>query len=157
MSSAYCTQADIEAHYGRDSVRKWADLNNREVADDIAARIALGIANASEEINDRMRGGMYTIPFSDSPDCPYRIKSICVLLAAYDIYNAKGTQDVDAEGVPVHRLSGDRTRALKTIDEILAGKIRIGSEEYNNAPSVVAIETGTEAANEAIDETDNWE
>jgi phage gp36-like protein len=158
--SAYCTAANVQAYYGTQSVAVWADLNANKVAAEIDARIALAIETASDEINDHLRGGPYAVPFADAPDTPPAIRRACVWLAGYDLYNARGATDTDQEGESVHRLSGDRKRALRLLGQINAGVVQL--DETPVCPTTVpqVIHTETDAESEATvigdDERENW-
>lgn len=158
--STYCLQADIETYYGRNSVAQWADLNSGGAQSEIDARIAAAIAAASDEINARMRGGPYTVPFSDDPDTPATIRRVAVWLAGYDLYNPRGAQDFTAEGESVHRLSGDRDRALKAMAEIHAGVMELDLDPIcdQTIPEVVHVDTTRDDDDSVIgqDELDNW-
>jgi len=59
----YSVQSDTEDIFGPDNVSKWADLNNNKVATEISARITWAILEAKEQIDARLYGCKYSVPF----------------------------------------------------------------------------------------------
>ena len=131
--SAYCTRADIEAMFGVDNVSKWADLDNDADVDKILARITVMIGYASDEIDDRLRDGRYVIPFGTAPTT---IKRCAVGIAGTMLYDARGIiEEAEENSIDKHR-----TLAEKTLNEIVAGKIRLSAaliDTQNEVPRVI--------------------
>lgn len=141
VTDAYCTQTEIESYFGRDNVRKWADLNNNNVTTEIEARIAEAINRATEEIDARLLGGPYTIPL-EFDTMPRPIVKIAVQLAGDDLYGPRGAQDFDDEtGQSLHRLRGEREAALESLRAIRAGVMRFAEDQTRTAPQVLNIPT----------------
>ncbi len=143
VTDAYCTQSEIESYFGRDNVRKWGDLNNNKVTAEIEARIVEAINRATEEIDARLLGGPYTIPL-EFDTMPRPIVKAAVQLAGDDLYTPRGAQDFDEDGQPLHRLRGERRDALKTLQQVRAGVIRLAQEtetQATSAPTVLNIQT----------------
>jgi len=116
---AYITKSNIEAVFGVTNVTKWADLDNDGDATKIAARIAVAIAWAENEVDSRLRKSIYTIPFDTAP---VDIVDVTANLAGVWLYENRGVQDFNPDtGMAVHRLTWNRKRAYNTLREILAG------------------------------------
>lgn len=133
---AYIVRADIEDVFGVDNVKTWADLDNSGNLTDIAARITVAITKADALIDDMLRGGMYTIPFTGT--IPETIKDISAKLAGVWLYEARGTSDVsESSGEPVHRLTWARDSAMSNVRKILAGVIRLDLTTRITYPQIV--------------------
>ena len=119
----YCTYADIESLFGPANISKWADLDNDQNDDTIAARIARAIIVASAQIDDRLRNGPYALPIiGDLPT----IVNLAAALAGVWLYESRGVQDFSPDsGFPVHRLRWHREQSERTLRELLAGTLRI--------------------------------
>lgn len=136
----YCARSDIEAIFGVAEVRTWADLDNNQVDADIASRITAAIAYGQSKINDRLRNGPHTIPFTEPP--PNVIVTTCAQFAGIYMYEAKGIVDYNPDtGKPEHRHYLMKREALTTLREILAGVISLDLDDVPaTAPEVVTNE-----------------
>ena len=86
---AYILRTDIEDIFGKENVKKWADLDSAGVTADITARITRAITAAEDRVNSRLRNGPYTIPFG-SPESI--IQEITAKFAGLWLYNTRGTR-----------------------------------------------------------------
>ena len=121
---AYCDRDNVEDRFGNSNVAAWADLDNDEDAAKILARITAAIVAADADIDDLLRGGMYTIPFDEPP--PQAIIGISADLAGVWLYENRGIQDYNPEtGAVVHRLKYADDRAWKKLRRIVAGQITL--------------------------------
>lgn len=137
----YCVRADIEAYFGKDNVKTWADLNSSGIEAEIDARVTVAINNATGIMDAMLRGGPYPIPLTWSP-MPTAIVKICVQLAGDDLYTPRGAQDFDAEGRPLHRLRGERQDAREALGQIRAGQLVFDQVSTDTgAPAVVPVTT----------------
>jgi phage gp36-like protein len=119
----YCDRGDIEDQFGVANVGKWADLENHNDDAMISARIDAAIAWAKQEIDDRLRGRYYEIPFSPAPATIVRIAAT---LAGVWLYESRGVQDFDeATGKPNHKLAWAKDQADKLLVDIVSGKRRL--------------------------------
>ena len=140
----YSTQTLLEAQYGRENIRKWADLNNTGNAEEITARVNLALANADDLFDSMMREGPHRVPLEFA--APPIVIRIVNDIAADDLYTARGIQDIDTNGEPVHRLSGARERAMRNLREILDGRLRLSDPTLTRpVPEFVTIETARDA------------
>lgn len=136
---SYCSQSDIEALFGAVNVRKWADLDNTEVEAPITARVATAIEYAQATINDRLRGGRYTIPLAEPP--PTTIIDTAARLAGFWLYDARGSQDFnEVTGQPISRLLGHYRKAIQTLNDIRRGTVRLPIVGKKSSPEVVPSE-----------------
>lgn len=95
---AYITQADIESVFGVENVASWSNLESDSTTAD-TGRIADAIAWAEQDINDRFRGGAYTIPFVPQSSGALRpVIDWCAKLAGAWLYQSRG---ISAETNPV--------------------------------------------------------
>jgi len=134
----YCTRSDIEDLFGSVNVVQWADMDNGQDADTITARIARAIAVCSARIDDRLRGGPYTLPILGDPAT---LVNLCASLAGVWLYESRGVQDYSPEGgFPVHRLRWFSEQAEKTLRDLRSGVLRLDAalQGYGTtAPMVV--------------------
>ncbi len=141
----YCTRSAMETYFGRLNVEKWADLDQNGDESTIATRITLAIGNATNRIDASLMGGPYSLPLRLVP-FPNVIVKICVQLAGDDLYTARGAEDFDADGRPLHRLRGERDDALETLRMIHAGQLTFdGITSDTQAPQVVNESTTRDA------------
>lgn len=132
-----CERADIEAIFGKDNVAKWADLDEGQSPAKIASRIARAIADTTVDFYDRIRGGVYLIPFA-TPD--RTSIGLCARLAGVWLYESRGVEDWDPEtGTPGHILTWHRDHAYKELEKIKNGRRRIEQTRVSgDLPAVVA-------------------
>jgi len=124
---AYSAKANVEQLYGPDNVASWADLDNDEDVDKIAARIAAAILYADAEIDDILRGGPYALPLANSESTtPTSVVGLSATLAGVWLYERRGVEDFDEEsGRPYHRLAWAKKDAYDKLKEILSNKRKI--------------------------------
>ena len=149
---AYCVRADIEGVFGTENVQTWGNLENGDVLDAsvltaIETRITKAIADSQAEIDAKLLGGSYTIPFVEPVETIIRMVS--ELLAGVTLYEARGVQDfatVDprieggTERNPAHRLAWHRKRALMMLNELLSGRLQLTlTKTGTNLPEVTPI------------------
>ena len=125
--STYCALADIEAAFGTENTTTWSDLDNDADATKKAARVAAAIAYASDAIDDVIRVANYTIPLANTAGTtPTTITNLAATLAGLWLYEARGTQEMNARtGEPIHRLAFRREYAERTLDNLRTGTIKI--------------------------------
>jgi len=128
--STYCVRADIEALFGEDNVRAWADLNGNQDVTEIEDRITEAIADASDDVDEVMRGGPYSIPLVDitTLTTPRGIKKITATLAGVWLYNKRGIEDFDQEeGTAKHKLAYNEDEARSQLAEYRASVRRLNA------------------------------
>jgi phage gp36-like protein len=120
---SYAARTDVEQVFGPINVAKWADLDNDEDAAKIAARIVTALAWADAEIDDRLRGGVYSLPLQGTTgSLPATIVDLAANLAGVWLYEARGVQDfAEDTGIPFHRLSYSRKRCESALTSIRNG------------------------------------
>jgi hypothetical protein len=128
--SHYCKRSDIENVFGPHNVSAWSDIENRSDPAFIASRIAWAIQAATNEINDRLRGGAYELPFAPIPET---IRTVAATLAGVMLYESRGIEDVEeSTGKPLHKLHWHRNRVEKILTEIRSGIRKLGGGLSNN-------------------------
>lgn len=135
----YCSRAHMESMFGRENIAKWSDMENTDDAQLGFARVSRAIVVATAEIDDRLRDGPVVIPFAAPPTT---IVNLAAALAGVWLYESRGIEDFDeATGRPIHRLAHHKTQAIRTLDEIRAGKRVIDAPTTSrsgvNAPFIV--------------------
>ena len=91
--SNYATKTDIENQFGTDNVIIWANLDNNDSSTADATRVAESIAWAQNYINDRFRGGPYSIPLTDTGAAtPTIVTTWAAKLAGIWLFNSRGQQ-----------------------------------------------------------------
>ncbi len=131
----YCTRAQIEARWEEGNVTNWADLANDQDSAVITARIASVIEDITEEIDDRLRGGPHTVPFTTVPTM---IRRLAVTLCGVELYEPRGTKEIDpSTGEAFHRLTPEKDKALADLSAIRDGSIRLDLDSTQDTPEVV--------------------
>jgi phage gp36-like protein len=118
----FATRDDLNAVFGKISVDKWADLDNLRDADTIAARIAWALQEATNVITAKLRGGIYLLPFAETPP---ELVTPCARLAGVLLYDSRGTVDFDADGKAINQLSGHRKDVETYIADFKTGRARL--------------------------------
>jgi phage gp36-like protein len=117
----YCTRADIESLFGADNVAKWADLDSDQDATKITARITKAIIYAQADLDSRLMGGPYIVPFTTAHAV---ITDLTARLAAIWLYKAHGTTDTTSDEGKT-RMTAEKAEVSKTIKELLSGQRRV--------------------------------
>lgn len=132
---AYCARSDVEGIFGTDNVTKWADVDEDENAATITARITTAIGVATNDVDVRLRGGPYTIPFSE---VDLLVRDVTARLAGVWLYESRGIEDFNPQtGQAIHLLSWHRSHAYKTLKEIKTQKLRLGIDAATEDMPVV--------------------
>ena len=116
---AYIVKADIEAVFGVENIKTWADLDSDKNQVKIDARVTTAITAAEDDCNSLLQSGPYEIPFGTAPTL---IKTICAKLAGVWLYDARGTEDVDADGSPVNKMRPHYEDAHRMLRQIVGGQ-----------------------------------
>lgn len=131
----YTHSPAIEQAFGVDNVHKWLGVNESDAAADYALRCYRFIADAESEIDDLLRNGPCTVPFTTVPEV---IRQIATNLAAVRIYEARGVVDMDpADGTPQHRLHYQAKWVERQIARIKSGQLRLSVENVTRHPAVI--------------------
>lgn len=130
----YAVRLDIENIFGVFNVSKWADIDGQTHPVAIIARITEALTLITEEIDDILRGGPYTIPFTVVPSM---IKRICATLAGIWLYEARGVTDTDANGQPLHKYVSMKQDAYSKLQAIRCGAIVLDGLPDDAIPEVV--------------------
>lgn len=137
---SYCTRADIDSQYGTSNVSTWADLENKQSPQLIAARVATAISESEDYINNYLRNGPYTIPFTV---IPIAIKNICAALAGLWLYESRGVVETNPlTGYIIHRYNLKEKRTKSNLWNIKSGGLKLDLDsEISSAPEIVVTET----------------
>jgi len=133
----YATAADIYTVFGQANVYKWANIDSlasdhADYETDIQARITKALTVATVDINDKLRGGPYEVPFTDT-SLTATINYACVLKAGVWLYEWRGADDFDYEkGRLVHRYSFLMDRADKLLEQVRRDARRLSSQTTTN-------------------------
>ena len=131
MSSTYCTQSNIEDHYGTDNIETWAKLASDYTASQITARITRAIAWAGARMDAYLRVSGMTIPVVDEDgSTPTEIEDVAATLAGWWLYKSRGVDDVNRNGSPRNKLQFDYDDAMEFLRDIRDGKVRIDSRDH---------------------------
>lgn len=132
--AVYCQDDDMYAIFGQVAVEKWGDLDRDGAGATITAAIQAAIQWASDEINDHLRGGPVTVPFSGvgtGSGPPSIIRDICAKLAGCQLYANRGAEDFGTRGEPLDRLQGIRKEAYRKLRAVKRGRIRLEASHYD--------------------------
>jgi phage gp36-like protein len=143
----YCVRADIETLFGVNNVTSWADLDNDQDTDSIAARITAAIVTADDFIDSYLRDGPYDLPLADDADTvPVLIRDISARLTGTHLYSARGTLDYNEQGEPEDRLQWHREQAIENLQRIKDRTLNLdvaAKAVQRTVPTVVKKETTT--------------
>lgn len=128
----YITQSDLENEIGTANVTQWSDLAGTATLD--TTRVAAAINFGEGEVESRLRGGPYRLPFSFTDTASSQLlKSAMAKFACHWLYGPRH-QDEDAEGM--NKASALFDAAANICRDLLARKARIGAESiYAPAPT----------------------
>jgi len=137
---AYASRTDVEAFFAAADLAVWADRDNDQSLVKIAANIASALTSATDDIDDHLRGGPYTIPFTTVPTM---IVDLCRKLAGCLLYSSRGAQDTnEATGEAMDRLAPIRREVYRKLGNIRAGNIRMNVASIcTDSPFVVSSDT----------------
>jgi phage gp36-like protein len=123
---SYGSTAGLNQKFGPNSVSKWADLNNDQNADEIAARIAAALDYADAEVNSHLARTHYRKPLvTAAGTVPAMVADIANALAGCWLKDARGQDTFDEQESPQDSLTWHRTQAYKKIEQIKSGEIRL--------------------------------
>ncbi len=127
---AYSAEADIKQVFGTTNVDKWSDLDDDANAANMAARIAVAVLVADDEIDDSARSQHYRRPLANAAgSTPRTIINLAATIAGLWLYEARGSQDFHPQtGVPNHRLAWKSKWVQRTLNEIRTGIRKIDAE-----------------------------
>lgn len=138
---AYATRSDIEARFGEANVFQWADLDNTRTAADITARITTALDQAESDVDDALRGGIYTLPVANLGSVtPAAIVDAVAKMAAVWLYELRGVQDFNPDtGQAVHKLIYHKKRAEEMLQKIKTGQVMLDAVKVDAsvAPEVI--------------------
>ena len=118
----YCTRTDIENLFGVRNVAIWSNLDSTATGAD-ESRITAAIAHATAWINDRFRGGRFTIPLANSASAtPDAIRDLAARLAGVWLYESRGVDEQDEEGRPINRLGFHRRYVERQVLRYIMGR-----------------------------------
>ena len=119
----YTDSTKLADKFGADNVHKFMALDDGDEAIDYAMRMYQHIADAEQELDDRLFGAFVTGPFED--ETPRLISQMATALAGVLIYEAQGSVDLDSDGKPQHRYEAQRTWVDRTIKKLKYGRLRL--------------------------------
>ncbi len=127
---AYASEAEIKQIFGSTNVDKWSDLDDDANASNMAARIAVAVLVADDQIDDAARGMPYRIPLANAAgSTPRTIINLAATIAGLWLYEARGTNDYHPQtGVPSHRLAWKALEVRRTLRDIRTGIRKIDAE-----------------------------
>lgn len=138
---SYATRTDVERMFGKDNIAKYADLDNDKDTAKIEAQVQYALDQADEEINSRLRGCRYVVPFVGlGSGNPPLIIYLAAIKAGLILYEARGAQEIDADdGSPQHRYAYHNKRFDQVIKDIKLGRRTIDAvyATETHAPQVI--------------------
>lgn len=133
-SLAWTSRSEIEKLFGVTNVSKWADLDNTQDADAIAAQIQWVVDHATDEARVELTDSLYNVQSGAVP--PLSLRLATTRLAGVMLYESRGVVDTeDEEGR--HRLRYHDKKAKEFFSRVKAGIIRIGPAADRMVPAAV--------------------
>jgi phage gp36-like protein len=129
---AYATLQDIFQRWGETNVREVANLNNDDPKSiKVTKRIKYFLEMQSSEIEARLLGCAYKVPFNPGPPI---IRTLCVELAYIAMYQVRRSTDSTAPNPFMHLTA----RHDQIFADIHARRLRLGIEQHSiDVPLVV--------------------
>jgi len=126
---AYITQSNIEDLFGVQNVAEWSNLENDGTGAD-TDRIESAIEYAESYVDDRLRGGPYTVPIVGLSGTPRVLVDWCSKIAGAWLYNSR----------PPHAREFDRmanvTEGIESeIDSYMGGGRVMNAAKAYNSPT----------------------
>jgi phage gp36-like protein len=141
---AYTTRAKLETMFGAENVKAWADLNNAGVDGEIAARITAAIDYADGEIDDYLRGSMYTVPIvlTAGTGTPPTLIDVANRLAGVWLYELRLIEDTNPDtGEPVYPLAHHKKAAYGMLKQIATGTRLLDAATTRMIPEITAADS----------------
>lgn len=128
---AYITQANIEAIFGVENVRRWSNLENEDLDTDTDA-ISTAIAWAEAYVEDRFRPcGIYALPFS--PTSNVMVVNWMATLAGIWLFQRRPNNGADATVTWIDR----REQVEREMDMYISGGRRLNcTRAHTTNPTV---------------------
>lgn len=146
--ASYASPAAIYNIFGTDNVNQWADLDNLGNTDTIAGRLAWSLCLATNEIEARLLGGVYVVPFVAPVPC--LIQDLVARLAGCLLYDARRIADLEGpdEDAARYDVQPHRRYCIDTTRAIRSGKRRLpGVAQYTTVPQSAARYMGAGGGN----------
>ncbi len=120
----YGSAQGLYDQWGRQNIRKWADLENHDEASYIDGRIAWALGKADTTINSRLAEARYVIPFAE----PYDdlIVDLANRIAGLRLYDARGITDSDDD---FDDFRNEREAIEDTLMKIIRGQMHVRTAE----------------------------
>lgn len=129
---AYADLDALNLVFGSTNVEQWADLDNDADETKIANRIAWALTLAEATVNDALREGPYTIPFTSVPTV---IEDITCRLAGMYLYDGRRMHEED-DGTARYNINYHRKYARETMQEIRTGGRKLDADRTDNIPVI---------------------
>lgn len=131
----YATKADLEIHFGRENISKWAAIDSAISQSLIESRINWALSLASRKLDNMLGGALYEIPFeledSEAVLDAEIIENTC-RLAALALYEPRGAADSEnTDGT--HKLSHLQDLVERWAFRVKSGKIRLTSVKISSS------------------------
>jgi len=99
----YAAQSDVEAVFGTANVAVWSNLDSDSTTAN-TSRIASAIAVAEQSIDDRLRGGPYSLPLTAvGSGGLVTVTDWAARLAGVWLYESRGVEDETANQIAAHK------------------------------------------------------
>jgi len=122
---SWCTRSDVEDVFGVNNVAKWAKLEDTDTAAMVTARIARGIAVATDHAQNVLRNGPYLIADLTAA-MPAILTDAVAKLTGVWLYENRGIEDFDPEsGRAVHKLVWHQRTASRVLRAIKFGTVTL--------------------------------
>lgn len=128
----YSTRTDSDNIFGEHNIDKWSDLSNKEIPSEIAARFTWANQEAYDQINGRLYGCRYTVPFTGTID-PI-IVTLSARLTGVILYdNRKLIDSPEYDELAYHRKMVERTYMQIHGGQISLTTLTVNSKNYPRA------------------------
>ena len=137
--SSYISSADIDNVFGSVNVTKWSNLDNATTTRD-AGRVISAIAYGEGFVEDRFRGGEYSVPFQRTTGSwPVMLVDWMAKLAGIWLYRSRGSLDGDKDK-GADKYDDMSEKVEEQIDAYVSGQrrlsLQLAESDTPSAPTV---------------------
>lgn len=118
-TGTYINRGNIEAIFGKQNIRSWADLDNDAKQNE--ARVKTAIDTAERRVENRFRNGPYAVPITSTGGTLFEVIDWCAKLAGIWLYRNRGADDTANAEEENTRYSDMEASVFDEIGAVLAG------------------------------------
>ena len=124
MTTAICTESDVDQIFGDAHVTSWATQDPADAGATITARKVRACLVATVAVEDLLRATAYAVPALNADAAtPITLVDLAARIAGLWLYEAQGADGMHSSGIPIHRYSFMREDVRRRMEEIRLGTV----------------------------------